>query len=135
MLTKVCNLNEITTTLPGNSRRFTIVETNPIWVDLGKVMVARVIDGQLMFQDEKDRSLYKPEKFIELYWDVNLCVVTLFTDEVKNNLPLCLGEATETSRKFNDKNGKFKDDCKDLPFNERKALPKYCNGKDTESWN
>ena len=136
MLTKVCNLNEITTALPGNTRRFTIDETNPIWVDLGKVMVARVIDGQLVFQDEKDRSLYKPEKFIELYWDVNLCVVTLFTEEVKNNLPLCLGETTAPARKFNGKNEKYKDIGKELPFNERKALPDGKFGKkDIESWN
>jgi hypothetical protein len=74
-------------------------------------------------------------KFIELYWDVNLSVVTLFTDEVKNSLPLGLGEVTETARKFNGKNGKFKDDGTDLPFNERKALPKAKFGKDIESWN
>ena len=33
------------------------------------------------------------------------------------------------------KNGKFKDDGMELPFNERKALPKYYNEKETESWN
>ena len=137
MLTKVCNLNEITTALPGNTRRFTIDETNPIWVDLGKVMVARVIDGNLVLQSGDEMSVDHKAKFIELYWDVNLCVVTLFTEEVKNNLPLCLGETTEAARKFNGKNGKFKDDGKELPFNERKALPSKdnYNKKDIESWN
>ena len=135
MLTKVCNLNEITTALPGNSRRFTIDETNPIWVDLGKVMVARVFDGKLVVQSGDEMSVDHKAKFIELYWEVNLCVVTLFTEEVKNNLPLCLGEVTETARKFNDNNGKYKDDGKVLPFNERKALPTAKFGKDIESWN
>ena len=135
MLTKVCNLNEITTALPGNSRRFTIDETNPLWVDLGKVMVARVFDGNLVLQSGDEMSVDHKAKFIELYWEVNLCVVTLFTEEVKNNLPLCLGEVTETARKFNWKNGKFKDDGMDLPFNERKALPTAKFGKDIESWN
>ena len=96
MLMKVCNLNEITTALPGNTRRFTIDDINPIWVDLGKVMVARVIDGNLVVQSGDEMSVDHKAKFIELYWDVNLCVVTLFTDEVKNNLPLCPGEVTET---------------------------------------
>ena len=135
MLTKVCNLNEITTSLPGNSRRFTIDETNPIWVDLGNVMVARVFDGNLVVQSGDEMSVDHKAKFIELYWDVNLCVVTLFTEEVKNNLPLCLGETTEAARKFNGKNGKFKDDGKELPYNERKALPTAKFGKDIESWN
>jgi hypothetical protein len=138
MLTKVCNLNEITTALPGNSRRFTIDDTNPIWVDLGKVMVARVLDGNLVLQSGDEMSVDHKAKFIELYLDGNLCVVTLFTDEVKNNLPLCLGEVTETARKFNGKNGKYKDDGKELPFNERKALPSKDNDnkkKDIESWN
>jgi len=139
MLTKVCNLNEITTALPGNSRRFTIDETNPIWVDLGKVMVARVFDGNLALQSGDEMSVDHKVKFIELYWEVNLCVVTLFTEEVKNNLPLCLGEVAETARKFNWKNGKFKDDWSELPFNERKALSTkdfgFEKGKDIESWN
>ena len=136
MLTKVCNLNEINTALPGNTRRFTIDETNPIWVDLGKVIVARVIDGNLVVQSGDEMSVDHKAKFIELYWEVNLCVVTLFTEEVKNNLPLCLGETTEAERKFNGKNGKYKDDGMELPFNERKALPKHDNfKKETEQWN
>ena len=135
MLTKVCNLNEITTTLPGNSRRFTIDERNPIWVDFGKVMVARLIDGNLVVQSGDEMSVDHKAKFIELYWDVNLSVVTLFTDEVKNSLPLGLGEVTETERKFNGKDGKFKDDGMDLPFNERKALPTAKFRKNIESWN
>lgn len=137
MLTKVCNLNEITTALPGNSRRFTIDDTNPIWVDLGKVMVARVLDGNLVLQSGDEMSVDHKAKFIELYLERNLCVVTLFTDEVKNNLPLCLGEVTETARKFNGKNGKYKDDGKELPYNERKALPSKDNDnkKENEAWN
>ena len=128
MLTKVCNLNEITTALPCNTRRFTIDETNPIWVDFGRVMVAKVIDGNLVVQSGDELSVDHKAKFVELYWDVNLCVVTLFTEEVKNNLPLRLGETTDAARKF-------KDDGKELQFNERKALPTAKFGKDIESWN
>jgi hypothetical protein len=135
MLTKVCNLNEITTALPGNTRRFTIDERNPIWVDLGKVMVARVFDGNLVLQSGDEMSVDNPAKFIELYCDGNLCVVTLFTGEVKNNLPMCLGEVTETARKFNGKDGKFNDDGGELPFNEKKTLPTSKFRKNIESWN
>ena len=86
MLTKVCNLNEITTSLPDNPRRFKVDDTNPIWVDFGKVDVAKVFDGNLVIQSGDEASEYRTEKFIELYWGGTLCVITLFTDEVKNHI-------------------------------------------------
>lgn len=86
MLTKVCNLNEIVTSLPDNPRRFVVDDTNPTWVDLGKVVIAKVFDGNLVIPSGDGTSVDRREKFIELYWQGTVGVVTLFTDEVKNHI-------------------------------------------------
>ena len=140
MMTKVCNLREIVSPIPpseDNPRKFTIVPNFPLWVDLSKAVVARTFNGQLLFQDEKDRTLYKPETFVEIYWDGTLCVTTMFTREVQKGL---VGFLTGDDTPCNDphwKNPKVKDDGMELPYNERKALPSKDNDnkKETEAWN
>ena len=140
MMTKVCNLQEIVSAIPpteDNPRKFTIVPNFPLWVDLSKAVVARTFNGQLLFEDEKDRTIYKPETFVEIYWDGTLCVTTMFTPDVQKGL---VGFLNGDDMPCNDphwKNPKVKDDGKELPFNERKALPSKDNDnkKENESWN
>lgn len=140
MMTKVCNLQEIVSAIPPSEehpRKFTIVHNFPLWVDLSKAVVARTFNGQLLFEDEKDRTLYKPDTFIELYWDGTLCVTTLFTPEVMANLPGFCDDEKPCKNPFW-KNPKLKDDGRELPFNEPKALPSKDNDdkkENKESWN
>jgi hypothetical protein len=140
MMTKVCNLQEIVSAIPpseDNPRKFTIVPNYPLWVDLSKAVVARTFNGQLLFEDEKDRTLYKPETFVEIYWDGTLCVTTMFTPEVQRELVGFLGDKDMTSKSPHWKNPKVKDDGNELPYNERKALPSKDNDnkKENEAWN
>ena len=145
MMTKVYNLQEIVSAIPqteDNPRKFTLVPNHLLLVDLDKAVVARTFDGQLVFQDEKDRSLYKPETFIEIFWDGTLCVTTMFTPELKNKLIRFFADEKSApkeygSAKCNEKNPKFNDDGRELPYNERKALPSKCNEtkEDKEAWN
>lgn len=146
MMTKVCNLQEIVSAIPpseDNPRKFTIVPNYPLWVDLSKAVVARTFKGQLLFEDEKDRTLYKPETFVEIYWDGTLCVTTMFTPELKNKLIGFFADEVSApkeygSAKYNEKNGKFNDDGRELPFNEPKALPSKDNDnkkENKEAWN
>ena len=140
MMTKVCNLQEIVSAIPpseDNPRKFTIVPNFPLWVDLSKAVVARTFNGQLLLQDEKDRTLYKSETFVEIYWDGTLCVTTMFTPEVQKGLVGLLSVDDMPCKNPYGKNPKFKDDGRELPYNERKALPANDdnNKKETEKWN
>ena len=141
MMTKVCNLQEIVSAIPPSEehpRQFTIIPNYPIWVDLSKAVVARTFNGQLLFQDEKDRTLYKPDTFVEIFWDGTLCVTTMLTPEVRKGLVGFLSVDDMPCKNPYVKNSKLKDDGRELPFNEPKALPSKDNDnkkKDIESWN
>lgn len=141
MMTKVCNLQEIVSAIPpseDNPRKFTIVPNYPLWVDLSKAVVARTFNGQLLFEDEKDRTLYKPETFVEIYWDGTLCVTTMLTQEVRKGLVGFLTDDETPSKNPFWKNPKLKDDGRELPFNEPKALPSKDNDdkkENKEAWN
>ena len=105
-------------------------------IDLDKVVCAYTFSGVLVGDDEADVMSNLDSEFIEFVYGENIKVVTLNPEKY---LGLLLDNGTverNNDRKFNGKkNGKFKDDGMELPFNERKALPKYCNEKETESWN
>ena len=140
MMTKVYNLEEIPSSIPpseNNPRRFNVISDQLMLVDLDKAAVARTFKGQLLFQDEKDRTLYKPETFVEIFWDGTLCVTTMFTREVQKGLVGFLNGDDMPSKNPNWKNPKVKDDGRELPYNERKALPANddSNKKETEKWN
>ena len=140
MMTKVCNLQEIVSAIPqseDNPRKFTIVPNYPLWVDLSKAVVARTFNGQLLFEDEKDRTIYKSETFVEIYWDGTLCVTTMLTPEVRKGLVGFLTDDEMPSKNPYWKNQKMVDDGRELPFNERKSLPSKDNDnkKETEKWN
>lgn len=141
MMTKVCNLQEIVSAIPQSEehpRKFTIVPNYPLWVDLSKAVVARTFNGQLLFEDEKDRTLYKPETFVEIYWDGTLCVTTMLTPEVRKGLVGFLTDDEMPSQNPYWKNPKLKDDGRELPFNEPKALPSKDNDnkkENKEAWN
>ena len=125
MMTKVCNLQEIVSVIPPSEehpRQFTIVPNYPLWVDLSKAVVARTFNGQLLLQDEKDRTLYKPEMFVEIFWDGTLCVTTMLTPEVRKGLVGFLTDDETPSKNPFWKNQKMVDDGRELPYNERKSL-------------
>lgn len=141
-MTKVCNLQEIVSAIPPSEehpRQFTIIPNYPLWVDLSKAVVARAFNGRLLFEDEKDRTLYKPETFVEIFWSGTLCVTTMLTPEVRKGLVGFLTDEEMPSKNPYWKNQKMVDDGKELPYNERKALPSKDkdndNKKETEKWN
>lgn len=142
MMTKVYNLKEIVSAIPPSEehpRQFTIIPNYPLWVDLSKAVVARAFNGQLLFEDEKDRTIYKPETFVEIYWDGTLCVTTMLTPEIRKELAGFLVDDEMPSKNPFWKNSKLKDDGMELPFNEPKALPSNDNDnkkeEDKEAWN
>ena len=141
MMTKVYNLQEIVSAIPPSEehpRQFTIIPNYPLWVDLSKAVVARAFNGQLLFQDETDRTLYNPETFVEIFWDGTLCVTTMLTPEVRKELAGFLVDDEMPSKNPFWKNSKLKDDGMELPLNEPKALPSNDNDnkeEDKEAWN
>ena len=141
MMTKVYNLQEIVSAIPPSEehpRQFTIIPNYPLWVDLSKAVVARAFNGQLLFQDETDRTLYNPETFVEIFWDGTLCVTTMLTPEVRKELAGFLVDEKMPSKNPFWKNSKLKDDGMELPLNEPKALPSNDNDnkeEDKEAWN
>ena len=141
MMTKVYNLQEIVSAIPPSEehpRQFTIIPNYPLWVDLSKAVVARAFNGQLLFQDETDRTLYNPETFVEIFWDGTLCVTTMLTPEVRKELAGFLADDEMPSKNPFWKNSKLKDDGMELPLNEPKALPSNDNDnkeEDKEAWN
>lgn len=141
MMTKVYNLQEIVSAIPPSEehpRQFTIIPNYPLWVDLSKAVVARAFNGQLLFQDETDRTLYNPETFVEIFWDGTLCVTTMLTPEVRKELAGFLVDEEMPSKNPFWKNSKLKDDDMELPLNEPKALPSNDDDnkeEDKEAWN
>ena len=104
-------------------------------IDLDKVVCANTFSGVLIGDEDASVMSNLDIEFIEFVYGENIGVVTLNPEKY---LGLMLDNATVERNygcKFNGKNGKFKDDGMELPFNERKALPTAKFRKDIESWN
>lgn len=133
---EVYNLEEIPSSIPPsdeNPRRFRM-NKDPMFVNLDRADVARTFKGIIVLNgDDPITPLEVKENLVEIFYS-GISIVTIFTSRVGRFL--CPDEDDDMpSKNMNWKNPKFKDDGMELPFNERKALPKYCNEKENESWN
>lgn len=138
MMIEVYNLEEIPSSIPTseeNPRRFRM-NKDPMFVNLDRVDVARTFRGIIVLNgDGPTTPLEVRENLVEIFYS-GISIVTIFTSRVGRFL--CPDEDDDMPDKDpNWKNPKFKYDGRELPCNDRKALPSKDNysKKETETGN
>ena len=138
MMIEVYNLEEIPSSIPPsdeNPRRFHMKKYS-MFVNLDRADVARTFKGIIVLDNDGPITpLEVKENLVEIFWS-GVTIVTIFNSRIEHFL--CPNEDGDMPCKNPHwKNPKVKDDGKELPYNERKALPTNDdnNKKETEKWN
>ena len=92
MLTRVCALDEISTSIPiskENPRRFKIDMNNLMLVDFDKVCVARTLEANVIWPEEMTDGKGEIERstiLVEMFFQGGLTIVTLMDGEIELRL-------------------------------------------------
>ena len=92
MMTRVCALDEIPTSVPistENPRRFKIDMNNLLLVDFDKAMVARTFEANVIWPEEMTDGKGEIERstiLVEMFFPGGLDVITLMDGEIERGL-------------------------------------------------